>query len=354
MSDPFGALAMQARGDTGIHDGAQYRESSRLDGSFPAKYGNGTDTFFAASARMLEVTDGSATKGVSTQHPTVKIMRYEHFTGTPINAVDPQYNAAFVAGVDSLSGNLLQPTGVYGSSFGYAVNGNYTVGVYGNGVLTGGATGGAMGVYGRAVNFVATGSAVSFGGECAVFIGANVAYNSQGNTTNVVGIDLPVTTGDTNATTNLGTYYAGAAVQIRPGPHNDKWDVGISITPGAVNTAGYIDQSAVPVSVDIFGDHGTAGIRITQNNGSHYLQRWARTTATAAEWGLSLNSSGQFGWDEVGVAQKFYIINGTPGANFTDLFIQEGAGPTLRRLKTFDPGVGGFNFVGGELVCILV
>ena len=41
-------------------------------------------------------------------------------------------------------------------------------------------------------------------------------------------------------------------------------------------------------------------------------------------------------------------------ANETPLWIEEGATPTLRQAKTFDPGAGGGNFVGGELVVILV
>lgn len=48
------------------------------------------------------------------------------------------------------------------------------------------------------------------------------------------------------------------------------------------------------------------------------------------------------------------IGNFTAATNETPIFISEGSTPTLRQLKTFDPGSGGANFAGGELVCILV
>jgi len=42
----------------------------------------------------------------------------------------------------------------------------------------------------------------------------------------------------------------------------------------------------------------------------------------------------------------------TPAAGETPLWIEEGATPTFRQVKSFDPGAGGGNFVGGERVLI--
>lgn len=51
----------------------------------------------------------------------------------------------------------------------------------------------------------------------------------------------------------------------------------------------------------------------------------------------------------------FRVLGGfTAAANRTPIYISEGAGPALRQLRTMDPGAGGANFAGGELVCILV
>jgi hypothetical protein len=57
---------------------------------------------------------------------------------------------------------------------------------------------------------------------------------------------------------------------------------------------------------------------------------------------------------EVG-STNFRVLGGwTAAANRTPVYVSEGAAPTLRQLRTMDPGAGGANFAGGELVCILV
>lgn len=48
------------------------------------------------------------------------------------------------------------------------------------------------------------------------------------------------------------------------------------------------------------------------------------------------------------------MANFTAAANVTPIFISEGATPTRRQLKTFDPGNLGVNFTAGQLVCVLV
>ena len=58
----------------------------------------------------------------------------------------------------------------------------------------------------------------------------------------------------------------------------------------------------------------------------------------------------------VGPSTPYFRVLGnfTAAANRTPVYISEGATPTLRQLRTIDPGAGGVNFVGGELVCELV
>jgi hypothetical protein len=58
---------------------------------------------------------------------------------------------------------------------------------------------------------------------------------------------------------------------------------------------------------------------------------------------------------EIGDTPNFRVLGGwTAAANRTPVYISEGNVPTLRQLRTMDPGAGGANFAGGELVCILV
>ena len=51
----------------------------------------------------------------------------------------------------------------------------------------------------------------------------------------------------------------------------------------------------------------------------------------------------------------FRLIGGaSPGANLTNLYLAEGAAPTLRRVQWVDPGNGGANLVAGQRVMVLV
>ena len=48
------------------------------------------------------------------------------------------------------------------------------------------------------------------------------------------------------------------------------------------------------------------------------------------------------------------LANFTAAANRTPIYVSEGATPTVRQLRTFDPGNLGVNFTAGQLVCVLV
>jgi len=57
---------------------------------------------------------------------------------------------------------------------------------------------------------------------------------------------------------------------------------------------------------------------------------------------------------EVGPPYLRVTGGGAPGANLTNLYLAEGATPTLRRVQWVDPGNGGANLVAGQRVMVLV
>ncbi len=150
----------------------------------------------------------------------------------------------------------------------------------------------------------------------------------------------------------LGTTRGGNVIRVignASGPLSE----GFAFDANSIFGTTYLDNSSSIISIDIAGSHSTAGIRITENT-ANYMQYWRRTTATTANYGVLIDSSGTLRYDEVGVAVKMQITKGTPGANMTCLYIQEGATPTLRQVKTFDPGNLGVNFTAGQLVLVAV
>lgn len=59
---------------------------------------------------------------------------------------------------------------------------------------------------------------------------------------------------------------------------------------------------------------------------------------------------------ELGPATPYLrlLAGAAPGANLTNLYLAEGAAPTLRRVQWVDPGAGGANLVAGQRVLVLV
>ncbi len=349
MSDPFGALATQRIGDVGVHIGQGSWAGSSQQSNVTATFGTGTpdSALVPVNASITQINDGTATKPQTKYQPSFRVSRIENIS-TTTHANYPMYAAAIAGHVESLTGNKNQPVAVCGFTYGYAENNAFVLGGYFQGDHKAGTGGGGMGVTAQGSTTVVGSAAQSFAGVVQNLTGANQAYAASGNT--MTGVDLYYL----NSADGSGSNYAGAAAQARAIGGSIQWDVGYAVLTGSTRTAAFRDDSSAAYGLYMSGDHASAGIYIEQNNASHYAQQWHRTSATAALWGLILDAGGNLSIDEPGVAQKLYLVKGTPGANLTDIYLQEGAGPTLRRMHTFDPGVGGFNFVGGELVCILV
>ncbi len=360
MSDPFGALATQRIGDLGVHIGQGSWAGTSQQSSVTAVIGTGADTAISPNpaypnGKLIQFYDGTASNPATHETPSVKIFRTEKIT-SPSHNLDPGYSAALSVQVRSMSGNKNQPQAIWGQASGYAespsagiVNfniGGYFVGIHESGPVgtPGGAnTGGANATFG-----VATTSIV--GGRAWVY--ASLCYNNTGGNGTSAQADFACVDAVYDAS---GNNYGGNAFQVRSAQGGSRvWDVGFRVFDSSVRTASFYSSCDALFGLAITGDNSQAGIYVLNNNAFSYAQKWERTTATAATWGMILTTTGIFDIDEVGVAQKFQIIPGTPGVNFTDLAIQEGAGPTLRRLKTFDPGNLGVNFTAGQLVCILV
>lgn len=161
-----------------------------------------------------------------------------------------------------------------------------------------------------------------------------------------VGVDVVATASSNGATfTTTVTTLAGARLGIKL--------VRLSSGTTAVTT-GYGALILTPV--------GTGTGKTITNSYGIYIQNQAFAGSTITT-GLKVDDQTtgttskvfEFGTTGGGAnAGCFYMAgNFTAAANATPLFISEGAGPTMRQLKTFDPGNLGVNFTAGQRVCVL-
>ncbi len=423
--DPFGALATQRKGDTGIFDGTQYQTSGNLGADVAMRItGPGgsmatdvTIPFPSSEGRRLNIFDGSSTHPVTSQAATTFITRYTSalpstFTdggALTVNVIGVAAGTGQAVGIQSFIrqdasqdavaiGDQVVMKNVGGTGYGYFTNMSnvshtctitnaspavVTVAGHGlaanheiqftsvGGTLPTGMTAGtrywvlATSLTANTFRFSASpgGAAINTSsngtGTFYVYGGAVWGYNPvMINSSNIPlvwnGSDkaagsaiLAQAFGGTLVGNVLRVIDTGIGAAVQ-------WSEGLVFEANTIANQTYLDNSNSAVSIDIAGDHATAGIRITQNNASHYAQEWVRTSATAATWGAIIDSSGDLCIDEPGIARKMVLVPGTPGANLTAMYIQEGAGPTVRRMHTFDPGAAGVNFTAGQLVCVLV
>ncbi len=166
MTDPFGALATQRKGDLGIFNGAQWYTSSQ----------RGVDTVGAINPIGPYIADGTATTPVTTQGASMKITRTEKFDPAPPNPVSSQYNAALLLQTNSLAGNKAQPVVLGINSVGYSEDGLFNLGYdmqirQNSGALVAGGYGGAMAGYANVHSYFNHGGIFGYGTDC---------YNSQG------------------------------------------------------------------------------------------------------------------------------------------------------------------------------
>ncbi len=441
MSDPFGALATQRKGDTGIFDGTQYQTSGNL-GADVAMRIVGPQAVLATSAayawpaaegRRLTIYDGSAahpvsklvvdpgTPGLYHTPATMLLTRAVKTSATKTDLDDGSIVSTVISydGADTTGAGRSQATGI--SSF-IEQNARGDALGFGTQVVHKGSLGGALGYYtnvsqvshtctithaspavvtatahglpqnrpiyldtssalpsplvhrllyyvdvidansfhlqlvagsGTFINTTSNGSGTHYFISNAVAAlnplmvnGSEVDYVYDGNgSVFMANIGLQVLTPGSAKLNGMGIWFVN---------NGSQWSEGIVVDAGVIANQTFYDLSSSAVSIEIKGDHATAAIRILNDNSNHYAQQWYRTSATAVTWGLIIDNTGNLRLDEPGVAVKMAIIKGTPGANNTDLQIQEGAGPTMRHVQWVDPGAAGINLTAGQMVMVLV
>jgi len=166
-------------------------------------------------------------------------------------------------------------------------------------------------------------------------IGFDVVFGTSLTITNVAGMAI-LTPTNVAASPLIVTDFAGLWIQ-----QQDAFDGDFAIT----NLYGIrIDaQGAGGTVSNVYGIKMGAISNGTNRYGLHMGDIAAGTIARILELGpatpyLRLQGSG----------------NWTPAANTTPLWVSEGATPTLRQFKTFNPGTAGINFTNGQLVVVLV
>ncbi len=148
MTDPYGALATQRKGDMGYFNGSQWTPSS-----------NGhSDPFGSVPATGVQFFFGTLAAPISTPGASFKVVRVEKFD-TTVGTFQPDGNAAIYGATYSQPGNKGQPNAIGGITYGYAEGGAYLIGGFFNsqhtvGANVGGQYGGSLGVYIGSESFV--------------------------------------------------------------------------------------------------------------------------------------------------------------------------------------------------------
>lgn len=407
MSDPFGALATQRRGDVAVFDGAQWQPSNQ--GS-EVSYPSGT----SFGSGLFNYSDGTAATPLTgaSIRPTIYINRTVK-TGATIDG------GAVMAKVSSLAGGVIQAN-VFNAFMTQAASADALS--YGTQINMGNVGGAGFPFYGQInnnphtctisnaspavvtvtgheltanheVQFTSVGGTLPTGmiAGARYFVlatgltansfqfataPAGAAINTSSNGTGTFYVTgnalwgmvafmdneshIPmVYSGSAGVTTTAflvqpaGTALNGNALRVIAGG-TGQLSEGIVFDPASITNQSFYDLSTSVTSILITAAHSNCAIDITEDTGS-YMQKWRRTAATAGIWGLAITSNGRLVVDDITNArQVFQLSQGTPGAGNTALYVTEGATPTLRRMTTFDPGNLGVNFTAGQLVCVLV
>ncbi len=255
MSDPFGALATQRKGDTGVFDGTQYIPTSQILPLHPVAtvIGGGIQANYANyRARLLDVTDGSDTSPITTNpRPTVLIRRVESAIsaiGNPFNSLE---NAALLVSSIGFTGSQMQTTGI--TAYAWQINAAYdSVAVSGlttSGIHQAGTGGVATGAYFQAENtWQTTGSGYAIGAEIRAINSTTfrAAYVTSG-ASRQQGIWLNGQGSGGGAGISIGVVDAST------------WEVGLGFMVNAIATADIRTDSNATTFADIRGSH-TNGI----------------------------------------------------------------------------------------------
>lgn len=167
--------------------------------------------------------------------------------------------------------------------------------------------------------------------------------------TTQIGIQVDSLTG---ATTNIALRVLGSASHAR---FTGSVVIGADASPPAATVGLYLTQLMAQSGNSIFvGVDGSAPVLVLSamdgvNEGGEITLNGA---AANIDWNWD-NNAGNLRWFQSGQV-RMQLNAGTPAANQTNLFLQEGIVPTQRRVQWVDPGAAGVNLVAGQLVMVLV
>lgn len=372
MTDPFGALAMQRKGDLGIFNGHQYVPSSGIgsDQGIHPTVGTGDhlgifDT--QAVGQRLDIMHGSFAHPMTSDRggSTVNIARIEKLSA----AVTQGGSAALEACVYALDGRAagLSAIAILGNADSTSTNGGDIIG---GGFRSVAQASSAVSVWGivASAKLNNTTTSTATGAELSVENGSGVSltYSANGDT---VGKGLSITSNNFSSGASI---HNGVGVSIGNNSVDGTYDVGVAINHKGAAAQAYRDDSDATSVFVATGSHTTgidlsgatiSGISFRAPAGG----RLVLGTTTTATYEISYNP-GNMGilFQTGGTHYPYIFYNGnyclymddvnlwTPTANQTAVHFYEGVTPTKRRVQWMDPGVGGINFVGGEMVMVLV
>lgn len=177
-----------------------------------------------------------------------------------------------------------------------------------------------------------------------------VLGKSGDTTQSIFGLDYFVQPSSNNVTTGYATAYGVSAQVLVKSVGNSSVPTVTSCygvyTKLTATRAGGLGTPTITTGYGVYVEAPTKGTGavITTYYGMAIVNTTAPTTTRLLEIGGTIGTTPYFR-----VAGNF-----TAAANQTPIYVSEGATPTLRQLKTFDPGNLGINFTAGQLVAVLV
>ncbi len=374
MSDPYGALAMQRKGDVGIYNGHQYIPSGQglgIVAIFRTTPGSNTandvlaGTGLTTHGSLAEFIEGSAAHPV-TAHDTATVMISRR---SAMNIVDDS-NAALM--VSHVNDGATQPVAIsaYTNNLD-AVSGD-SCGIY---VRSGSTAGGAFGIF-----LLVAATTTNLGAQAVNPVvvnasGANISWVPAPSPGGISSVTSPSLYGIMLQTIASPTHVTG--IGIRFIANDSQWDVGILFDYNVCKSATIVDETGSTTSYVLSGVH-TTGITTANANISGLAAYFSSAQSAAQvriqgvgniETGLEISTpaghNGQFamvnfevggtllyswGWNgglsRVGLYDRAVGTElvgfslGTPGAGNTNMTLQQGAGPTTSLIKYFADGSG--------------
>ncbi len=353
MSDPFGALATQAISDIGVHIGnGQWAGSGHMPANIPINITGpqgsiATDAGFgwqSSQGHRLSIHDGSAAHPVTDHNSTVFITRESKIT----SGIDW---GALNMNVIADAGTAVQATGLNVEVESFATNQD-VAGILAN-VVTHGTSHVAFGAYLQAGTKTSGSGAVTLNTALDNSSGNNHIFHASGAGNDMVGIAIQ-TISDVVHTSGSGIVF------INNGP---VWDTGIGFMSNTIANW-YWTCDAFTVGTETASTHvftGYAPVTINGTNGAtldFQAGLVSKDRITGDVNALYLTALGTISFNAGSISgtgtERMTVETFAGAANQTAVHIYEGATPTKRQLRTFDPGAAGINFTAGQLVCVLV